>query len=202
MSLQEWVENRSRELQTNEKRKATKKGQGTSAGSDPEVIEVTGQERGEPEAGEQATVRVAGEAKPAVEEEVEGEVPLVQKRRRLTKLGEMVPVREGTSGGEVVPTGEGGPPEEDGRRAVEGARVSGEPRAGEESGGSQVELLLRNVSAEQPSQVERPAQVGQQDCTRMLRALADVQATLCATPGSLGRIEGNRGETSATRGDW
>lgn len=140
-----------------DKEEETEKGQATNAGSDLEVIEVTGQERGEQEAGGQAMIRVAEEANPTVGEEAKGEVPFVRKRRRLTKLGEMVPVREGTSGVEVVPTEEEASPEEDGRGTIEGSRVRGETRTGEEGEGSRAELPLIIVPAEQPSQREQPA---------------------------------------------
>lgn len=91
---------------------------------------------------------------------MDDEVPLIQKMRRITKLGEMVPVREGTTAGEVVPPGEGAMPEEDGRETIEGAQVRGEPRTGEEGEGSRAELPLIIVSAEQPSERERPTQAG------------------------------------------
>lgn len=85
MSLHEWVESRSRELQTKEKRKATEMGQAPSAGSEPEVIDVTGEERWEQEAIGQATIRGVGKANPVVGEEADAKVPLVQKMRRLIK---------------------------------------------------------------------------------------------------------------------
>lgn len=168
MSLHEWVESRSREIHIKEKRKATEKGHPISAGSDSEVIEVAGQDREEQEVGEQALVKVAAKANPMVGEEVEGEVPFVRKRKKLTQLREMAPVREGTSGEEVVPTGEGGPPDENGRGVVEGATVKGELRTKEEGEGSRAELPLIIVPAKQLSQREPPAQVGQPDQARML----------------------------------
>lgn len=49
---------------------------------------------------------------------------------------------------------------------------------------------------EQDAKGERPGWTSQLARARMLLALANVQATLCAVLGMLGRIEGERGETS------
>lgn len=51
MSLQEWVESRSQELQTNEKKKITEKGQTTSTLSVLEELELVEQRRDEQETG-------------------------------------------------------------------------------------------------------------------------------------------------------
>lgn len=83
-----------------------------------------------------------------MKEETDDEVPPVRKMKRLTKLGEMVPVREGTAAGEVVPQGEGAMPEEEGREAGEGAQVMGKPRTGEEGEGPWAKMPLIIVSAE------------------------------------------------------
>lgn len=53
------------------------KGQTPSAGSEPEVIEVTGQERGEQEVVGQLTNRGVGETNSVVEEKIGTEVPLI-----------------------------------------------------------------------------------------------------------------------------
>lgn len=44
--MQEWIESRSRELQTKKKRKVTVKGQAASVGNGPDVLEVTEREKG------------------------------------------------------------------------------------------------------------------------------------------------------------
>lgn len=98
MSLQEWVEIRSRELQTKDKGKRTEKGQAAGTGSDLESREAAEPRREQQE----ATSGAAGEGDAEVEEVAEVEIPLVRKRRRLMRAGEMVPAREG-----VVPTGDG-----------------------------------------------------------------------------------------------
>lgn len=60
------------------------------------------------------------------------------------------------------------------------------------------ELLLVVVPFEQAEERERPAQKSQSTRARMLRAMADVQATLCAAPGRLRRIKGKRGKRGKT----
>lgn len=89
MSLQEWLESRSWELQTKKKKKIKEKEQATSTSSDPVVPEKIGQEREKQETRGHSAGRVSGEANPEVGEEVEDEVPLAQKKKRLTKVREM-----------------------------------------------------------------------------------------------------------------
>lgn len=128
MSLQEWVESRSRELQTKEKRKAMEKGQTPSADSKPEVIEVTWQE-----VAEQVTIQDPGEADPVTEEEVEVKVPLLQKRRRLTKVSDMVPAREDGSTWKVVPARDGASQRDKEREVREDASAQERPWVREET---------------------------------------------------------------------
>lgn len=55
------------------------------------------------------------------------------------------------------------------------------------------------VPFERVTEGEQPAQTSQPARARRLQALADAQAMLCAAPGRLGRIEGEKGETSGAR---
>lgn len=107
------------------------KGQAPSAGSELEIIEVTGQEKEEQEAVGQATSRGAREANPIVAEETEAEVPLVRKRRRLTKVGDIVPAWEGASSEEVVAAMDGAGQREDGREVGEDASAQEGSQSGD-----------------------------------------------------------------------
>lgn len=78
---------RSRELQTKEKQKATDKGEAIEAEISQAVAEPM-------EDRQQATVGSTGERQGEEEEALEAEVPLVRKRRSLTKAGEAKPVKE------------------------------------------------------------------------------------------------------------
>lgn len=93
LSLQEWVESRSRELRTKEKKKMTENGQTTSTISGPVELEAVGQRREEQETGGQPTARAAGEVSSNTGKKEEVEVPLVRKKRRLTNVRDMLPTR-------------------------------------------------------------------------------------------------------------
>lgn len=118
------------------------KGQAPSTGSEPEVIEVTGHERGEQETVGRVTIKGAKGANPAVEEEAEAEVPLVQKRRRLMKVGDMVSTREGASSGEVVPATDGSDHREKSREVGEDASAPEGSRADDGAEETRAELPL------------------------------------------------------------
>lgn len=162
------------------------KGQTTNPASEPVVLEAAGRARAEQETGAHPAARVSKEVSSDAsgEAEAEAEVPLVRKRRRLTRLGDMVPAREVTPTGGGVPTGEGS------TRADEGRQAREVPRTGEGCAEPRADLPLIIVPAERSAQGERPAQA------RMMRALSEVQATLCAAPGRLGIIEGEAAQTN------
>lgn len=87
MSLQDWVQMRSRELRTKEKQKTSKK-EGT--------VEMTEEQgTGEPREEQSGTMDGAiGSEQGGAEELVKAEVPLVRKRRRLVKVSQVEPVHE------------------------------------------------------------------------------------------------------------
>lgn len=102
MNLQEWVESRSRELQTGETRKAAEKGQTANQASKSVTREGTDRETVTRPATE-----VPMQASPEIGEGSEVEVPLVRKKkRRLVKHGEVVPSEEAVPTRDAVPTGE------------------------------------------------------------------------------------------------
>lgn len=127
MSLQEWVESRSRKLQTKEKRKMTEKEQTASEGNDLERGAVVGQRREEQETISEATGKGGSEA----EEVAKVETPLVQKRRRLMRAGEMVPVRKSVSAGDVVLTRDGAGQREGETEVREGSSAQEGPQSGD-----------------------------------------------------------------------
>lgn len=96
MSLQEWVEIRSRELQTKEKEKGADKRQaaGTAGG-------LKGREGAEPRGEQQEATSWAWEREAEVEEMSKVDVSLVRKRRKLVKAAEMVPAKENVVAEEV-----------------------------------------------------------------------------------------------------
>lgn len=93
MSLQEWVEMRSQELQTKEKERRMGKGQpagmADSQGS-PEQRTTRGESSGE----QQWPIREAGGGGSEAEEVEEMEVLLVRKRKKLVKVGEGIAAME------------------------------------------------------------------------------------------------------------
>lgn len=66
------------------------------------------------------------------------------------------------------------------------------PQTMRETKEAQAKLPSVVVPFEQPTQRDRPAQTSQPARARMLQALADVQAMLCAVPGRLKRTEGGK----------
>lgn len=100
ISLQEWVEIQSRELQMKEKKKGTNKGQatGTAGGLEGrEAAELRGEQQ-------EATGDAAEEGEVKVEEVSEVEVPLVRKRSRLMKAGNIRSAGEQVSAKEAMST--------------------------------------------------------------------------------------------------
>lgn len=93
MSIQEWLEIRSLELQTKEKEKMTEKGQSADTFGGPEDREAA-EPRGDQQQGTRRTVKKGGKE---AEEVSEMEVPLVRKWRRLMRVGDNVPTRENVS---------------------------------------------------------------------------------------------------------
>lgn len=73
---------------------------------------------------------------------VEAEVPLVRNKRKLTKIGDMVPTREGTSTKEVVLIGDGVGQKKEEREAVEEVSAREGPRAGDRAEEARAELPL------------------------------------------------------------
>lgn len=97
MSLQEWVEIRSRELQTKENEKGTDNEQAVGTVGGQDVAEPRGEHQ-------ETTGRAARERGVEVEEVSEIEAPLVRKRRRLIRAGDMRPVGEKVSAEEAMST--------------------------------------------------------------------------------------------------
>lgn len=81
MSLQDWVEMRSWEVQTKEKRLTVEKGRTGETTEEQRMIEPR-------EEWPEAVGGATGVALGGAEEVVEAEVPLVQKKRRLVKAGQ------------------------------------------------------------------------------------------------------------------
>lgn len=145
-----------------------------------------------------ATSWSVGEDNPIVEEETEVEVPLVQKRRRLTKVGDILLAKEGASSGEVLAIIDGVDQREEGREVGENASARERSQSGDGAEQVRAELPLVVVPFEQAAERGRPALKSQPTRAKMLRALADVQAILCAALGRLGMIEGKRGKIGKT----
>lgn len=196
MSLQEWVEMRSQELQTKEKERRMGKGQPAgTAGSrgSPEQRTSRGENSGE----QQGPMSEAGGGGSEAEEAVEVEVPLVRKRRKLVKTGEGIAARDNVSAEEARPIR--GVAEQrvwepvggEGSVAREGSRLGD----GGEEGQTTLPLVL--VPFGPVTEEELAAQRKQAAKARRLQALTDAQAVLCVVPGRLGRIEGETGESSA-----
>lgn len=135
------------------------------------------------------------------EEVSEMEVPLVRKWRRLMRAGDNVPTRENVLAEEMTSTRDVADQKEGDTGGGEGLMAPERSRLGDGGDGRQALPLV--VVPFEPVAGEVPAARKKQATkARRLQALTVAQDMLCATPGRLGRIEGERGEVGAVGAAW